>query len=736
MTFEKRRNAKKLKVNITLVITVKRFSINPVPRSSYEANPPPFAPAKSSETKSSTEKRQSRQLCEACPRTQFEYSHCQACQEEIRQEKIREEIRQEEIRQEEIRQNNIRQEAIRQAEVSAINYQQSALLAVQSSNANIPISPNSYSTADPLAFPDHSKEITQFPPGSIPREGKLTPRPTEQPGSRPISPSVHTDLTTPESAHTQTLKQQAYQAYQAAKAQAEATVSNIFRPKTIEEKYDELQAKMKKLEKDHITKIRNLETERDHKIANLRSQRDRAEGKQDKAEENLAKVEKKYNDLYSNYSLVKKQRKELEAECEQHRSKLRSQKNEYELQIREMQKSVDDHRNHIGDIQTSLSSYNGLLADEHADSDWESKFGAFCGSVTTWATTVAPSFSKVIEKAPSRITPELEEEIRMVILTPNLSLDDTFRSLKGGKKRRYFVQGWAHLVMWKLVFAPNIPSKWASSKKGLPSPSTRPTGQDLWLDSRTAEAVKQLELEMANYYHNNEVAFHKWRCLTLSMLQKTSPTLDIHRSIESQIEKRCREMAEFLQELRDPTDQAGLEVAKLESGLLGLFKEAIKISSELRTQKAAFDVRFPTRELPVSELYAGKNSWNGVTQPVLSFDSHWMKADSRCTPVVQFVIEPALFKSGNGSGQDYGTAGPLLPATVACASNSQPPETPHLDQPPAYEGPDLNAGSTSNLINNTTANNEQTNGSKPPQHDPYNAFNFLQEGRMEFGSFL
>ncbi|KAK6538416.1 hypothetical protein TWF694_010001 [Orbilia ellipsospora] len=515
-----------------------------------------------------------------------------------------------------------------------------------------------------MAFGDHPTEHR----GAIDKKGSSIQ--TGRPIPEPVQSTVKSQLRTA-AFHTQFTYTQMRSSIQ---EEIKKLASRSSKPKTAEDISKELDKVQREL--DEVKKeLHKVKKEGDQRIAELRKERDAAEASRTK-----------YAEYARIYPMLEKNYNRLKTSIEEDQREFRSQKLKYEKQIYDIQKSIGAHIDHINDIQNNQRSYNSLLIAEKTDNEWCAAFENLRGNVLTWASNVSKTFPRDI-KAPSRITPEIENEIRMVILTPGLSLDLLFSTMKGTKKRRRFIQGWVHLTLWKYVFSPNIPTQWASSKKSSSNPSlppsqTRPIGRDLWINSKAADALQQLESEMASHMfaQNNEVrdtetAFHKWRCLTLSMLQSLSPVTDIHKTFQSQIQDRCQEMAGIIQEIQGQgetgTPEPGAD--ELELDLRGIFREAVKLSSELRGQKAAFDIRFPsTHTIPGSDDTSSSHLSSSRAQETLRLEPSWMKAEEGSTSIVQYVLEPAIIKSGNGNGEDYNIAGPLIKATVVCSSSVSP----------------------------------------------------------------
>ncbi|KAF3222358.1 hypothetical protein TWF679_005836 [Orbilia oligospora] len=221
---------------------------------------------------------------------------------------------------------------------------------------------------------------------------------------------------------------------------------------------------------------------------------------------------------------------------------------------------------------------------------------------------------------------------------------------------------------------------------------------DLWLPEAKSAAVEHLENEFSSLAKRkiiSQATFHKWRTLTLGIISSVNPQSDGSGDNGSKtIEARCQNVAEVLQELILGGCQ--LENSNLQKESIGFFKRylveifnsALSLSSRLRTQRAAFGLRFPTA--PPSKSH--------VSEP-LHLDTDWMQTDDGCDElspqrVVSYVIEPAWFKAGdaNGEGYDLG-AGCFVKARVVCLPATASPETVHKDSV-LQEAPPFRSGVT------------------------------------------
>ncbi|KAK6532126.1 hypothetical protein TWF694_003287 [Orbilia ellipsospora] len=359
----------------------------------------------------------------------------------------------------------------------------------------------------------------------------------------------------------------------------------------------------------------------------------------------------------------------------------------YARDINRLNQEVDNQRKHhqtqLEGLQRQLDREDAFLTHQRTDSELNGLVSSMREEVQTFGMKVAKIF-----KTPSpgtiysKISVEFEQDIKTVVPSSDKSLFEIFASMKP-KQRRFFVQGWVHLVLCKYVFTSNFPIK--DRKTGV-NPS------ELWLPSNTANAVKELENEVALICTSTTnslgpAAFHKWRTLTMSILRAANPTGGSTRENRSQlIESKCQKMAEVLQELREtsvdfkpPEDLNVLRkereenVRLLQVDLVDIFENAVKLASLLRTQRAAFEMRYPMVALPNTHDLSPRidNLHLNQTWMDLAGDPKGHGPQS----IVDYVVEPALFKSGNANGEKYDVeAGCFLKATVACLH--VPPDIP------------------------------------------------------------
>lgn len=130
-------------------------------------------------------------------------------------------------------------------------------------------------------------------------------------------------------------------------------------------------------------------------------------------------------------------------------------------------------------------------------------------------------------------------------------------------------------------------------------------------------------------------------------------------------------MSEIIYELSGQHPE--LDIDTMRDDMLKIFEQATLLSAELRTQKAAFEFRFPHSERgPRPGTEAGGADGDGLSQPAknpfyVKYNSKWMDVDRKEDAYVDYVIAPAIFRSGNGEGERYDKTPSLFQsALVAC----------------------------------------------------------------------
>ncbi|KAF3911167.1 hypothetical protein AA313_de0208949 [Arthrobotrys entomopaga] len=361
----------------------------------------------------------------------------------------------------------------------------------------------------------------------------------------------------------------------------------------------------------------------------------------------------------------------------------------YTRDINRLNQEVDNQRKHhqtqLEGLQRQLDRQDAFLAHQRTDSEINSLVSRIREEVQTFSMRVAKRFKIPLTGTVYRkISVEFEQDIKTVVPSSDKSLFEIFASMKT-KQRRFFVQGWVHLVLCKYVFTSNFPIKY--QKMGTDS-------SELWLPSNTAKAARELENQVAVICNSTTnslgpAAFHKWRTLTMSILRTANPTGgSTHENRTQFIDKKCQKMAEVFQELRETSADAQLpedpnvlkkereeSVALLRGDLVNIFENAVQLASLLRTQSAAFEMRFPTVVLPDSDDLSPRieSLHLNPTWMDLAGDSEGHGPQS----IVDYVVEPALFKSGNANGEKYDVeAGCFLKATVACLHAHAPRNIP------------------------------------------------------------
>lgn len=171
--------------------------------------------------------------------------------------------------------------------------------------------------------------------------------------------------------------------------------------------------------------------------------------------------------------------------------------------------------------------------------------------------------------------------------------------------------------------------------------------------------------------------------MTFSVLRATNTRGEANEEFKkSLIEARCQEMGEIFQDLREMSSEEphktalerGVNVANIKAELERIFDKAIQFSSILKTQRAAFDLIYPDIGPPMTVDVQGAPK---VIPRAMNLQPDWMDVDDpedhNTMSIVDFIVEPALFKCGNANGEKYEmNAGCFMKAKVVCLNLPKP----------------------------------------------------------------
>ncbi|KAJ2894885.1 hypothetical protein MKZ38_007108 [Zalerion maritima] len=131
-------------------------------------------------------------------------------------------------------------------------------------------------------------------------------------------------------------------------------------------------------------------------------------------------------------------------------------------------------------------------------------------------------------------------------------------------------------------------------------------------------------------------SFHRWRCQTAMMLEKTACRQDVDANVDNVVKETKQRLGRWL---KAPLNQT------LDYDLMAIIKEAVNLDCLFNKQPAWFYVNYPT---PPAVVQA---------QP-LPFSSKYMTVDAnRATGLdTELVIAPCLWKGGNSTWQNYASA--------------------------------------------------------------------------------
>ncbi|KAF3180045.1 hypothetical protein EYR41_002558 [Orbilia oligospora] len=361
----------------------------------------------------------------------------------------------------------------------------------------------------------------------------------------------------------------------------------------------------------------------------------------------------------------------------------------------EMENLRESHMKRMDSLQRVIDQEDVFHRLRMSDSEILGHIGDICLKVRTFASKVAKMSknSFFLDKAGqnSKLTDKIKYEIKMVAPIPDLSIDSILAATTKARNRRFLIQGWIHFTLWSFIFRSNLLIEGSEAPRG-------GNPNDLWLPEAKSAAVERLENEFSSLAKRkiiSQATFHKWRTLTLGIISSVTPQSDGSGDNASKtIEARCQNVAEVLQELilggclLENGSIQEESIGSFKRYLVEIFNSALSLSSRLRTQRAAFGLRFPTA--PPSKPH--------FSEP-LHLDMDWMQTDDGCDElspqrIVSYVIEPAWFKAGDANGEGYDSgAGCFVKARVVCLPATASPETVHKD-PVLQEAPPFRSGVT------------------------------------------
>ncbi|KAF9874991.1 hypothetical protein CkaCkLH20_07685 [Colletotrichum karsti] len=297
-------------------------------------------------------------------------------------------------------------------------------------------------------------------------------------------------------------------------------------------------------------------------------------------------------------------------------------------------------------MQAARDAREDLMGRQEPDSSISAQFSDIMLQIKSWVSKYCKDAKRPFEV--EKLDPQLLPQIRKVI--PRLRrLEDLPEILPPGagglKSRRKFIRGWVALVVTENLF------------RSLPAPTHgTESGSDVWIPEKPRNALKSLEMTLLNSGEAITAStFHEWRTLTFSMFGNLYPRSHWSRSHElgDILEETCRKVIQVVWPLiSDGTDENDM-MLRLEDNV---FFPAIGLSQVLRRQRACCEYTKPYLFQP--------GQMKDVDSLVEEEDDG--SVPEHCLKVVDTVITPGLYKSGNHDGEQYDVVYPVEFAEVTC----------------------------------------------------------------------
>lgn len=335
-----------------------------------------------------------------------------------------------------------------------------------------------------------------------------------------------------------------------------------------------------------------------------------------------------------------------------------------------------------------------FFGDQIQDASINYEFQRMFERIKTWANEFVGSENLDYQLN----SPSVEEDTMLRVILPGYQDINNLKSeLRVKKFRKRFVRAWLGLSL-TLYTLKSSRGPDSTEWNGIASRS------DLWYSPEVANAIEMIENSLYQNVLDHTIPLrqmHDWRAFTSFLLsnrissnEPQSPSTEASFSDLNEIisiQSRC---VNFIHPL--------LITNKIDSAfheLRALIISFIKFSRNTRSQRAHWTIDFePWRRLPYSQTQSGKskrkiggslspnlaseqmqqhvihsqataldpNTMDDVDEPSDEDDEHH-KTPSRS---VRLRLSPALFKSGNASGQQYDIDHPMVKSLVSCIADA------------------------------------------------------------------
>ncbi|KAJ4352432.1 uncharacterized protein N0V89_007780 [Didymosphaeria variabile] len=367
----------------------------------------------------------------------------------------------------------------------------------------------------------------------------------------------------------------------------------------------------------------------------------RYRGERDALKDKVKDLESKLNRQQQNYYELKEDLEQYQRTMEQAEIDWTTQNNGLKETIQDLsyqlhyeQQKVVSVKQSANQIQLAKDTNVIIFATQEMDAAIRQKIGALLQDIRTWSgkfscdTGRMPDFKSTKFPEYRRVVPSCNSHADLVHFMNKYQndkgLDEKRRDKMDKKFKRRFIRGWASFVMVESCFCPS----------------------DSWLRSADAQAFHHIERLLSGADPTrkgaSDRAFHDWKALTAYLLSTVTP----QATQGEDMGKVATDAAIDVINLLHPWAKSSLPES-LEQQLVGIYQEALQLSRLLRTQRAHWELNFPTGDA------------SALPYDMISMEDDDDEDIDVVSPnrMVEMVIEPALSKRGTMDGTKF-EAGP------------------------------------------------------------------------------
>ncbi|KAL1621385.1 hypothetical protein SLS56_009218, partial [Neofusicoccum ribis] len=342
--------------------------------------------------------------------------------------------------------------------------------------------------------------------------------------------------------------------------------------------------------------------------------------------EQLESLKQDYNKMESNLQAeVAHLTTELRQTREQngHLVKQNNQLNDLNAQINEEKEALVQAADNL---HLSMAKMEVMFAEQPPDDIVLGRINTVINRIKTWSV----EFSSTGPTSPAAL---LDDDLvnYHVIFPETTDLDYLHQQFLEKKRRRLFVRGWtAYCIFSMISLAPHD----GVFEDRNPS--------DCKIEEPYVEKIMEAERAM-KLCKIAPGKVNDWRALSFHLFSMTQRTGD--RS--DQANKGLEHVYSRIIAVIKPWAKSELDFNKVETGLIAIIEEALKLLHLLRNQRARWTIRYPEAE---TDRESGSENH-------FLFDSSCMvDSDDENTPQegkVEVVITPAVFKRGDANGEHF-----------------------------------------------------------------------------------